>query len=51
MTIYDAVKEMDMDTMAEFLYRFARDTIDMFGHFVFPSKERIMEFLEREKPE
>ena len=51
MTIYDKIKEMDRETMAEFLYRFARDTINMFSQFVLPSKEGVEEFLDREIPE
>ena len=51
MTIYDKIKEMDRDTMAEFLFRFARDTIDMFSRFILPSKEGVEEFLDMEVPE
>lgn len=51
MTIYDYIIRMDKDTMAEFLYRFARDTIDQFSRFQLPNKTTIMEFLDREKPQ
>lgn len=44
MTIFDTIKEYDEDMMAEFLYRFARDTINL-------SKEAVMKFLEQEVPE
>ena len=50
MTILDKIKEFDEEMMAEFLYRFAKDTIDMFGKFQLPSKEGIQEFLNREIP-
>lgn len=51
MTIYDKLKEFDREMMAEFLYRFAKDTIDMFSRFILPSKEGVEEFLDREVPE
>ena len=51
MTIYDKIIEYNEEDMTEFLYRFARDTINQFGNFVMPSKEGIREFLNRECPE
>jgi len=51
MTIFEIIKEYDEDMMAEFLYRFARDTINQFTNFILPSKEGIIELLERERPE
>ena len=51
MTIYDKIIQFDEEEMAEFLYRFARDTIDQFGNFVMPNKDGIHEFLNRECPE
>ena len=50
MTFYDRIIQMDEETMIEFLYHFARDTIDQFSSFVFPSKDGIREFLERKIP-
>ena len=50
-TYYEIIKEYDLHTMAEFLFRFANDTIEQFGNFQFPNKEDIEEFLSREKPE
>ena len=41
MTIYDKIIQCDEEEMAEFLYRFARDTINQFGSFVMPNKENI----------
>ena len=51
MTVFEVIKEYDEENMVELLYRFARDTIDQFGHFILPQKERIREFLELEVPE
>ena len=51
MTIYEIIKEYDLHMMAEFLFRFANDTIEQFSNLHFPNKEDIEEFLSREKPE
>ena len=50
MTILDRIKEYDEEMMVEFLYRFAKDTIDMLEEFRLPSREGIQEFLNREIP-
>ena len=51
MTVFETIKDYDEDMMAEFLLRFANDVINQFANFVFPTKEGITEFLNREKPE
>ena len=51
MTIYEKIVALDEEMMVEFLLRFAKDTIDMFGRFQMPSKDVIREFLDRECPE
>ena len=48
MTIFEKLKSLDEDEMAEFLYRFAKDVIDQFGHFVMADKNEIVNFLKRE---
>ena len=50
MTVFEVIKELDEEMMAEFLYRFARDTIDQFERFILPDKERIRKVLELEAP-
>ena len=50
MTVFEIIKDFDEDMMAEFLLMFANDTINQFSNFVFPTKEGIIEFLNREKP-
>lgn len=51
MTIYDKIISSDEYQLAEFLYHFANDTINMFGSFVMPNKDRILDFLKKEVPE
>ena len=51
MTIFDKIKELDEEQMTEFLYRFARDTLNQFANFVNPTEEGIKEFLSRERPD
>ena len=48
MTIYDKICLMSEEQMADFLYRFQKDTINAFSNFVTPNKERIIELLETE---
>ena len=52
MTIFEGIKKLDEEAMAEFLYVFARDTVDLLAsRFRLPDRNEIREFLEREKPE
>lgn len=51
MTIYEKIVAFDEEMMAEFLLRFAKDTIEQFSMFQLPSKDVIREFLDRECPE
>ena len=48
MTVYDKICLMSEEQMAEFLYRFQKDTIDAFGQFIMPNKEKIVDMLETE---
>lgn len=48
MTIYEKIMEMDEEELAEFLYRFSRDVLNGFEHFIMPDKDRIRGFLEKE---
>ena len=48
MTIFDRIKELDEEQMAEFLYHFARYVLNQFANFVMPTEEGIKEFLSRE---
>ena len=50
MTILERIKEYNEDEMIEFLYHFARDTIDQFANFMTPDKNSIKIFLEKEIP-
>lgn len=47
MTIYDKIVNFDEEEMAEFLYRFSRDTINNFSNFQFPDKDSIRAFLQK----
>ena len=51
MTIYEKIKELSEEGMAEFLTVFAQETIEQFSNFFLPKKEHIREFLSREKEE
>lgn len=51
MTYYDVVHNYDEDTLAEFLYRFARDTVSQLEAGLLPDRNEIKKFLEKEKPE
>ena len=48
MTVYDMIKEMSLEELTEFLYRFGRDVINNFGNFIMPSKEAIENLLQKE---
>ena len=48
MTVYEKIKDLDEETMAEFLLKFANDTINQFGNFILPDIDRIRNFLELE---
>ena len=48
MTIFDLIKEYDKEMMAEFLYKFSEDIINNFGNYIIPSKESILNFLNKE---
>lgn len=50
MIVLDKIKNFDEDEMVSFLYMFAHDTIRNFGNFMFPDKDKIKEFLEKEIP-
>lgn len=50
MIVLDKIKTFDEDEMAGFLYMFAHDTIRNFENFMFPDKDKIKEFLEKEIP-
>jgi len=45
MTVYEKIINLDEEKMAEFLLKFANDTINQFGSFIMPDIERIREFL------
>lgn len=48
MTVYEKIKDLDEEKMAEFLLKFANDTINQFGSFIMPDIDRIRKFLELE---
>lgn len=48
MTIFDRIKEYNEEMMAEFLYKFSKDIINNFGNYSIPSKEGILNFLNKE---
>ena len=50
MTVLERIKEYDEEEMVEFLYHFARDTINQFANFMTPDKNSIKYFLEKEIP-
>ena len=48
MTVYEKIKDLDEEKMAEFLLKFAKDTINQFDSFIMPDIDRIRKFLELE---
>lgn len=48
MTVFDCIKKYDEEMMAEFLYKFSEDIINNFGNYILPSKEGILNFLNKE---
>lgn len=48
MTNLEVIKTYDRDKMADFLYHLIEDAFIQFGNFVMPTKEGIIEFLDRE---
>lgn len=48
MTIFDRIKEYDEEMMVEFLYKFSEDVINNFGNYITPSKESILNLLNKE---
>lgn len=48
MTIFDRIKEYDEEMMVEFLYKFSEDIINNFGNYITPSKESILNLLNKE---
>ena len=49
MTIYERIKEFSLEEMADFLLVFAKESIEQFGNFILPTKEMIIEFLNRKQ--
>lgn len=47
MTVFDHIKEYDEEMMANFLYKFSEDIINNFSNFITPSKESILNFLNK----
>ena len=50
MTVLERIKEYNEEQMVNFLYHFARDTINHFANFMTPDKESIKIFLRKELP-
>lgn len=51
MTVLERIKEYNEEQMINFLYHFARDTINHFAsYFMTPDKESIKIFLREELP-
>ena len=50
MTIYEKMMECSEEDMVQFLYNFARDTIDKFSEFIMPSERAIEHFLQSTIP-
>jgi len=50
MTVLERIKEYNEEQMINFLYHFARDTINHFANFMTPDKESIKFFLRKELP-
>lgn len=48
MTVYEKIKCLSEEDMAEFLYRFANDVVNAVSEFIMPNKESIIEMLEHE---
>lgn len=50
MTIYDKIRLLDEDQMAEFMYHFANDVINAFSNYIMPSQDTYRKFLDTEVP-
>ena len=51
MSVYEWIKGMSFDEMAEFLLDFANEALDNFSGLQLPSKEGIRAFLYRQRDE
>jgi len=48
MTIFDCIKKYNEEMMAEFLCKFSEDIINNFYNYIIPSKENILNFLNKD---